>query len=94
MGMSGFCLEHNFVIEHASAHPVGCLRALNLFPTDIWGINCRHLGEYGEQGKGRYRTIMRALIESAMLSWIGTFSCAMSWLIDKDNDNAPALNVS
>jgi len=44
-------------------------------------VRIRKLGDINRQGPSlrRYITVIRAIIESAVLSWIATLSCAIAW---------------
>jgi hypothetical protein len=49
----------------------------------------RQLGDLRRPGFDRYITILRALIEAAILSWIATLGCALAWNFKSGCDNEP-----
>jgi hypothetical protein len=52
--------------------------------SSLTNIHRTRLGDFRRQGYARYVTVLRAIIESALLSWMATLSCAVIWSLLSD----------
>lgn len=79
--MDGLRAQLNDVDQYTHSNTVICFMFLDLQQMLISFRLRRKLGDINHQGPSlqRYMTVIRAIIESAILSWIATLSCAIAW---------------
>jgi hypothetical protein len=78
MGMDGVRSQLDSVYQYSLTFKVRCRSIHPLHAPDLRPV--RHVAG-GHQGLGRYATLLKALVESAVLSWLASLGSAMIWSI-------------
>lgn len=77
MGMDGVRSQFDSVYQYSLTFKVRYRSKQALQAPDL---RLRHIAG-GHQGLGRYATLLKALVESAMLSWLASLGSAVIWSI-------------